>query len=40
MTTRRGRAALHKTIISASNIRLNHEVPDDMFSVRRLEKGL
>jgi hypothetical protein len=40
MTTKKGNATLHKTILRSSNIHYNQEIPDDEFTVRRLEKGL
>jgi hypothetical protein len=40
MTTKKGKKTLHKTIIKAHDVRFNQDIPEDMFSVRRLEKGL
>ncbi len=40
MTTKKGSSTLHKTVLRSSNVRFNQELPDDEFSVRRLEKGL
>lgn len=41
MTTKKGKAVLHRTILLMSNIRFNQEsVNDDLFTTRRLEKGL
>jgi hypothetical protein len=40
MTTKKGKATLHKTILTASDVRFNQDIPDSMFSVRQLEKGL
>ena len=40
MTTKKGSKTLHKTILESSNVRFNQEIPDNQFSVRRLEKGL
>ncbi len=40
MTTKKGDATLHKTLLRSSNVRFNQEIPEDEFSVRRLEKGL
>ena len=40
MTTKKGNATLHKTILRSSNVRYNQELADDEFTVRRLEKGL
>ncbi|HHH20138.1 MAG TPA: outer membrane lipoprotein-sorting protein [Campylobacterales bacterium] len=40
MTTKKHKQTLHKTILKFSNIRLNGEVNDEMFTTRQLEKGL
>lgn len=41
VTTKSGKKTLHKTILKQKNIRFNQdEVNEDMFTVRRLEKGL
>ncbi len=40
MTTKKGKNTLHKTILKFDNIKVNPEISDDMFSTRRLEKGL
>jgi len=40
MTTKKGRATLHKTVITATNIKFNQELDAGDFTVRRLEKGL
>ena len=40
MTTKKGKATLHKTIIKASNVHFNQELDPDQFTVRQLEKGL
>jgi outer membrane lipoprotein-sorting protein len=40
MTTKKGDATLHKTVLKSSNVRFNQEIPEDEFTVRRLEKGL
>lgn len=40
MTTRKGEVALHKTVLSARNVRFNQDLPADLFSLRALEKGL
>lgn len=40
MTTKKHKQTLHKTILQFSDIRLNGEVNDEMFTTRRLEKGL
>ena len=40
MTTKKNKKTLHKTILRSSNVKFNQELDFDMFSIRRLEKGL
>lgn len=40
MTTKKGKATLHKTELSFNNVKYNQNLDEQMFSVRRLEKGL
>ncbi len=40
MTTKKGKATLHKTILKFSNMKFNQNLNDEIFTVRRLEKGL
>ena len=41
VTTKSGRKTLHKTILKENNIKFNQaEVNEDLFTIRRLEKGL
>ena len=40
MTTRKGKKILHKTRLEVSNVKFNQPLEEDMFSIRRLEKGL
>ena len=40
MTTKKGKNILHKTILKYSNTKLNKSINDNMFTTRRLEKGL
>ena len=40
MTTKRGKKTAHKTILRLSEIKFNQPMNEDLFSVRRLEKGL
>jgi outer membrane lipoprotein-sorting protein len=40
MTTKKGQSTLHKTILKFSNMQLNATIEDDVFTTRRLEKGL
>lgn len=40
MTTKKGKQIAHKTILSFSNVRYNQQLDEDIFSIRRLEKGI
>jgi hypothetical protein len=40
MSTRKGKKTLHKTVMTSENVRFNQELSEDMFTQRRLEKGL
>lgn len=40
MTTKKGKATLHKTVLKSRDVRFNQEIDEDLFSVRQLEKGL
>jgi hypothetical protein len=40
MTTKKGKATLHKTELSFANVKYNQGLDEQMFTVRRLEKGL
>lgn len=40
MTTKKGKTTLHKTILRFSDIKYNQSIDDNIFTVRRLEKGL
>jgi len=40
MTTKKGKATVHKTILKFSHIRLNKSINNSMFTTRRLEKGI
>jgi len=40
MTTKKGKRTVHKTVLKFKNIKLNKNIPNSMFSTRRLEKGL
>jgi len=40
MATKKGQATLHRTVIRFSNVKFNQDLAGDLFSVRRLEKGL
>jgi hypothetical protein len=40
MTTKKGQATLHKTELSFSNVHYDQPLDEQMFTLRRLEKGL
>lgn len=40
MTTKRDKTTLHKTILLQENVKFNQPMDEDLFTVRRLEKGL
>ncbi len=40
MTTKQGKATLHKTVLVAKNVRFGEDQGDDHFTTRQLEKGL
>lgn len=40
MTTKQGKATLHKTILRNENVKFNQDLDEDIFTIRRLEKGL
>lgn len=40
MSTRKGKKVLHKTRLEVSNVKFNQPLDENMFSIRRLEKGL
>ncbi|MEA1879488.1 MAG: outer membrane lipoprotein-sorting protein, partial [Campylobacterota bacterium] len=40
MTTKKGKRTLHKTVLKFSNKKLNKNISDNVFTTRRLEKGL
>ena len=40
MTTKKGKTTLHKTELSFDNVKYNQDLSEQMFSIRRLEKGL
>jgi len=40
MTTKKGRETVHKTILNFDNIQVNPPIKDEMFTTRRLQKGL
>jgi hypothetical protein len=40
MTTKKGKKSLHKTVLRLQNVSFNQDHDKEMFTVRRLEKGL
>lgn len=40
MKTTKNKRTLHQTVLSFSNVRFNQDLSEELFSVRRLEKGL
>ena len=40
VTRKKGKQLAHKTILKLNNIKFNQDLDDDLFTVRRMEKGL
>ena len=40
MKTTKNKNTLHKTILRWSNVRFNQDIDENLFTVRRLEKGI
>ncbi len=40
MTTKKGKKTLHKTVLKNNKTKFNQDLDENIFSVRRLEKGL
>jgi len=40
VTRKRGKATVHKTILTLENVQFNQDLDVDMFTIRRIEKGL
>ena len=40
ITKKRGEKIVHKTIMKFNNVKFNQNLDDEMFTVRRMEKGL
>ena len=40
MTTKKGKRTLHKTILIQSDVKMNQNISEDMFTIRTIEKGL
>ena len=40
VTRKRGKATVHKTLLTLENVHFNQDLNADMFTIRRMEKGL
>jgi len=40
MTTKKGKRLIHKTILIQSDVKMNQDLKEDMFTVRTIEKGI
>ncbi len=40
VTRKRGKATVHKTVLTLENVQFNQDLDVDIFSIRRMEKGL
>ncbi|MBT3280547.1 MAG: outer membrane lipoprotein-sorting protein [Campylobacteraceae bacterium] len=40
MTTKKGKRTLHKTILIQSDVKMNQDLKEELFTVRTLEKGI
>jgi len=40
ITKKKGKKMAHKTELYRKNVRFNQNLADDLFTIRRLEKGL
>ena len=40
MTTKKGKRTLHKTILIQSDVKMNQDLKEDLFTVRTIEKGI
>jgi len=40
VTKKQGRSTVHRTILTLENVRFNRDMDYDLFSIRRMEKGL
>lgn len=40
MTTKKGKRTIHKTILIQSDVKMNQDLKEDMFTVRTIEKGI
>jgi hypothetical protein len=40
VTRKRGKQLVHQTLLTFNNVRFNQEMDEELFTLRRLEKGL
>jgi hypothetical protein len=40
MTMKKGKRTIHKTILIQTEVKMNQNLKEDMFSIRTIEKGL
>ena len=40
MTTKKGKRTIHKTILIQSDVKMNQNLKEDMFTIRMIEKGI
>ena len=40
VTKKKGKDLAHKTVLKLDNVKFNQDLDDEMFSIRRMEKGL
>ena len=40
MTTKKGKRTIHKTILIQSDVKMNQDLKEEMFTTRTIEKGL
>jgi hypothetical protein len=40
MTTKKGKRTIHKTILIQSDVKMNQDLKEDLFTIRTIEKGL
>ena len=40
VTKKKGKATVHKTILTLDNVKFNQSLDEDLFTIRRMEKGL
>jgi hypothetical protein len=40
VTKKKGKVTVHKTILTLDNVKYNQDLDLDMFTIRRMEKGL